>query len=319
MQSAGGCQKVSSPDERASVTHRHRAALCAGAGHTGRSGRGWLGAPQTSMGTPRPLPGGRGAAAVQALTGPEATCLCRPTAASKSGPVPGRLGPALKVVWEACPATVSAVTTRARRPSPAPRSLFQLGCRPMPLRADRLEPQHRPGRAGAWLPWARVAKARVQPAVPVFGDQHPARSTAGHPAPRSAHCGCGKGRQTPRVLRVWVLRQGDPRTSGTTASSQAQPLASRSIQGMSWPSTTSGWAGWALGKLETLPKARRAGPPESRGAVGEASQVLGSGKLGPNGRLTGVRPPLPPRQQCVSADAAVVTDHRGQTRTRGPR
>lgn len=76
MQSAGGCQKVSSPDERASVTHRHRTALCAGAGRTGRSGRGWLGAPQTpSMGTRRPLPGGR-AAAVQALTGPEATSLC---------------------------------------------------------------------------------------------------------------------------------------------------------------------------------------------------------------------------------------------------
>ena len=60
-------------DERASVTHRHRAALCAGAGRTGRSGRGWLDAPQTpSMGTQRPLH----AAAVQALTGPEATRLC---------------------------------------------------------------------------------------------------------------------------------------------------------------------------------------------------------------------------------------------------
>lgn len=122
MQSAGGCQKVSSPDERASVTHRHRAALCAGAGRTGRSGRGWLGAPQApSMGTQRPLPRGRGEAAVQALTGPEATRLCRPTAASKSGPFPGQLGRALKVAWEAYPATPeSAMTADLSLPVPLP-------------------------------------------------------------------------------------------------------------------------------------------------------------------------------------------------------
>lgn len=79
-------------------------------------------------------------------------------------------------------------------------------------------------------------------------------------------------------------------------------------------------AGRALGKLETLPKARWAGPPESGAAVGEGSQVLGSGKPGLNGRLPGVRRPLLPRQQGLSADAAEVTgDHHGQTRTRGPR
>lgn len=116
--------------------------------------------------------------------------------------------------------------------------------------------------------------------------------------------------------------QDDRWTLGTTASSQAQALTSCSIQGVSRPSTTWGPGGPAgpPGKLETLPKARRAGPPESGAAVGEGSQVLGSGKPGLNGRLPGVRRPLLPRQQGLSADAAEVTgDHHGQTRTRGPR
>ena len=58
--------------------------------------------------------------------------------------------------------------------------------------------------------------------------------------------------------------QDDGRTSGTTASSQAQALASRSIQGVSQPSTTWGPGGpagpWGNWRYFQLPKARRAGP-----------------------------------------------------------
>lgn len=148
-----------------------------------------------------------------------------------------------------------------------PAGLFRLGLQARAAsRCDAWSLSTDSGRAGPWLPWARVSRRLVPACCPCLR-----RSTQlGHgwtPSPKGAHCGCGRAGRPP-CPSVWF----SDRSIGGSREPCLLPgtaLASTPIRVLAG-TTSVGWQ--ACGNWRRSPRPRRAGPPESRGAVGEASR-----------------------------------------------